>query len=282
MRTRWLLAAGLIAAALSVAGFLIFRPSGGSTSPITGTCRLAAPPSAPSVGDSSGIRIVEQGFSQSGPMASMGVLLRNDTGKVAYRTLVTFDALDPSGRTVISESHQRFRTQVVPTILPGKTVAVGNANLLDDATRRGVSEFRSISVKVQVDQWINPGSGDNGLGEVSATVVVGSGSRESSGIGSLRFDLESANCETTAQGTPTGMVSRGVSLVFRDKSGAVVGGSLDNSPRDTCRPGKKSGERVELTNPSIPQPTDLDETLVTVYCDFERPQGLPASGAPYN
>jgi hypothetical protein len=42
----------------------------------------AAPPSTSAIIDSSDIRIVEQGYSQRGPMASTGVLLRNDTGKV--------------------------------------------------------------------------------------------------------------------------------------------------------------------------------------------------------
>ncbi|MFD1373573.1 hypothetical protein [Actinoplanes sichuanensis] len=212
----------------------------------------------------------------------MGVLLRNDTTKVAYRTLVTFNALDPSGRSVINDSHQRFRTQVVPTIMPGRTVAVGNANLLDDATRRGESEFKTISIDVQVGQWIERGNGNNGLGDVTATVVAGSGRKEASGLGSVEFDVESTNCETVFQGVPAGMVSRGVSLVFRNGSGVIVGGTLDNSPRNTCRPGKTAGERVELTNPAIPQPADLDETLVTVYCDFDRQQVPMASGAPYN
>jgi hypothetical protein len=36
----------------------------------------------------------------------MGVVLRNVTGRVAYRTLVTLDAVDSAGRTVIDEIHQ--------------------------------------------------------------------------------------------------------------------------------------------------------------------------------
>ncbi|MEU4164767.1 hypothetical protein [Actinoplanes sp. NPDC026670] len=282
MRTKWLLAAGLIIAGLTAASFMIFQANGEGTSPDTSTCQLAAPPAATTAADSSGIGIVEQGHSQRGPMASMGVLLRNDTTRVAYRTLVTFDALDPSGRSVINESHQRFRTQVVPVILPGRTIAVGNANLLDDATRRGENEFKTISIDIQVGRWIDRGDRTDGFGESTATIVAGSGRTEPSGLGSMEFDVESTNCETVSQGKPIGMVSRGVSLVFRSESGAVVGGSLDNSPRDTCRPGKKTGERVELTNPGIPQPADLDKTLITVYCDFDRPQGPPASGAPYN
>ncbi|MDR6325262.1 hypothetical protein [Actinoplanes couchii] len=201
-------------------------------------------------------------------------MLRNETGKVAYRTLVTFEAVNAAGRTVLHESFRRFQTQVVPTVLPGASVAVGNASLLAEATQRGDDDLDSVVVKVQVSQWLDPLGGDHGLGKVTAAVVAGSGERSPDGKGSLELDVASANCAN--------MASRGIALVFRDKSGAIVGGSLDNVPHDTCRVGGTTGEQVAMTDPEIPAVADLDRTQATAYCDFDRPQILPAVGAPYN
>ena len=205
----------------------------------------------------------------------MGVLLRNSTDKVAYRTLVTLDAVDTNGRTVIDEIHQRFRTQVVPTIRPGEIVAVGNASALDELTQRQGKQASSVTVTVQVAQWLEPGDGSNGVGKITATVVPGSGKRDDRGQGEITYGIESTNCAP--------MVPRGVSLVFRDASGAIVGGALDNPPPlGTCKSGTNPGRQSSLTQSDIPAEADLDMTAVTVYCDFDRPQAPVASGLPYN
>lgn len=279
MRKRWLWAAIVLAVALGAVGYLIFRPEAESTAHTAPTCQLLTPPSTPPVADSSGIRILDQGFSRVGAFgsakASMGVLLRNETDKVAYRTLVTLDAVDAAGRTVVHEWHQPTRTQVVPVILPGDSVAVGSASLLDDLTQRQGRRIASTKVTIRVSQWLETGDGNNGLGRVTATVVAGSGERKPSGQGEVTFDVDSANCAN--------MAPRGVSLVFRDRSGAISGGSLQNPPPlDTCKAGRNPGRKASMIESDIPARVDLDQTDITVYCDFSQSDTPLASGAPYN
>jgi hypothetical protein len=281
-RRRWLWVTATAVVALLTGVFLILRPTSGTTPANGTTCRLVPPATQPPGMDSSGVRTVTKGYSRVGAKVSMGAILTNESDKTAYRTLVTFDALDFAGRTVVHRDHQLFRTQAVPVFLPGESLAVGLSSLLDEVTRAGRKQISSIAVTVQVGQWLANGDGMNGLGRVSATLDPGSGERQPDGSGSLRFDVESANCAMDDDKGTT-MTSRGVSTVFRDASGTVVGGSLDNTPQlDACRPGKHSGLRFAVIQTDIPATADLDQTWITAYCDFERPIGRPTSGAPYN
>jgi hypothetical protein len=279
MRTRWLwiaVVAGLVAAA---GGYFAIRSNADVTPQTAATCRLLTPAAASAAEDSSGLQIVEQGLSRVGPFgsakASMGVMLRNQTGKVAYRTLVTLDAVDANGRTVVAPIHQLYRTLVVPLILPGESIAIGSAVALDDLTQRQGNQAARISITIQVSQWLEAGDGNSGLGRVAATVVNGSGKRDDSGQGEVAYGIDSTNCSR--------MAPRGVALVFRDRSGAIVGGSLDSPPPlDTCEPGLTTGRKSSLTQSDIPEAADLDRTAVSIYCDFGHPQVTLSSGVPYN
>ncbi len=213
----------------------------------------------------------------------MGAVIRNETGKVAYRALVTFDAVDAAGRTVIHEDYRDWQTQVVPVIRPSDSVAVGTAILLGENGDRSLKSVDSIKVTIRVDRWLEPGDGNNGLGPVTAEVVGGSGRPKGFGEASLRFTTESANCAITHQGRPAGMTSRGISLVFRDGSGAIVGGTLDTRPRhEICLPGRRTDESFTTLQPDIPSRADLDETSISVYCDFDRRPAREVPGTPIN
>lgn len=278
----WLTSAAILVVAGT--GLLLFRPSSADPPQPVPSCRLIAPAST-AAGDTvpSGVQVVETGYSTVGPNASMGTLIRNETGKVAYRTLVTFDAVDATGRTVIHETARIWQTQVVPIIRPGGSVAVGTAVLLDQNSDRSLKSIDSIKVTVKADRWLEPGDGNIGLGPVTAGVIGGSGQRAELGKASLQFTTESANCATTDRGRETGMASRGISLVFRDASGAIVGGDLDISPRhDTCLPGSRTDERFGSLQPAVPSRADLDKTSISVYCDFDRPPASKVPGTPIN
>lgn len=278
----WIVAA--LAAILLAGFFLILRATSAPTTASSPTCRLAQPSMGTYEAESSGVRVVTKGYSRVGSKVSMGAVLTNTTNKIAYRTLTTFDALDSAGRTVIDSENQLFRTQVIPVMLPGDSLAVGLSNALnDDVTRTGRARISSIIVTVSVGRWLTEGDEWSGFGRVSATVVAGSGVREPNGSGSLRFDVESSNCEIGPYNVRGGLVSRGASAVFRDASGSVIGGSLDFLPdQEACKPGKRTALRFSIAQTDIPANADLDRTSITAYCDFERPTGRPASGAPYN
>ncbi|GIE79600.1 hypothetical protein Aph02nite_55500 [Actinoplanes philippinensis] len=273
-RKQWWAAA--TAAVLAIAaGTVVYRSRLTNSPDGTTGCRLLSPPSSQSAEPTSGIRIIEAGHTVVGsndPKVSMGVVLRNETERVAYRTLVTFDALDAAGRTVIADDDQPLRTQVIPLIGPGATVAVGNANLLRPGTE---STIDSLAVTLRGASWLSRGDGSTGLGRVTATMTKGSGRRTIDGQGEVSFSADSENCAD--------LKSRGVSLVFRDSSDRVIGGSLDNSPPlDVCATGHHDGQRAAMTQTDIPAEADLDRTLVTIHCDFDLPRPVLSSGAPYN
>lgn len=278
----WL--AGVAIALLATTGVVLLRSESAGPPQTAPSCRLTVPPSA-AAGDTiaDGVQIVEKGYTKIGPKASMGALIRNETDRVAYHTLVTFDALDAAGRTVVEADARIWQTQIVPVIRPGDTVAVGASILLGQDADRVRKSIGSIKVTLQVSQWLEPGDGTNGLGPVTATVVGGSGRREDDGQGSLRFTTESANCAMTHYNVRTGMASRGISVVFRDASGAITGGTLDTRPRhDTCLPGRQTDERFSTTQTDIPSRADLNQTSISVYCDFGGPSAQGGPGTPIN
>ncbi|MEV0897732.1 hypothetical protein [Actinoplanes sp. NPDC049802] len=275
-RTRIAIAAAIaLATSGSLAGCFRSAPE----QPVKPLCPIAAPPSQQLGAETAGVRVVETGFTRVGGFGtakvSMGALIRNDSDKVAYRTLVTFDAVDAAGRSVIHDDHRLFRTQLVPVISPGDTLPVGSASLLDEAAQSRESQIASINVTAHVIQWLDPNPRAEGLAKVTAEVVAGSGKRDDSGKGEITYDFESPSCAP--------MTSRGVSMVFHSESGDILGGSLA-SPTSwlTCEPGINSGKREIISQSDIPAGADLDRTSITVYCDFDRAQPSLASGSPYN
>ncbi|GIE27643.1 hypothetical protein Ait01nite_006880 [Actinoplanes italicus] len=273
LHRKWLLA-GLIVVVLVAGVVLVLRSSQAPTSG-TSSCRLATPGSAEPVGGTSGIEVVEQGHSRvvgETPWVSMGAVLRNTTGRVAYRTEVTLDALGADGRAVIWADHEVAETQVVPVIPPGGSVAVGNSLALSEEFQDGRI---SVRVTIRIGQWLDAGDGADGLGGVKATLVAGSGKRSSDGLGSVAYLAESPHCAA--------MTSRGVAMVFRSDTGKIVGGTLNNGPElYVCEPGRHEVTSANTGQPGVPADADLDRTAITVYCDFDRPRHPPVSGAPYN
>jgi hypothetical protein len=163
-----------------------------------------------------------------------------------------------------------------PVILPGATVAVGDALALEPVERGSPAvTVARISISTKVSQWLEPGGGNRGLGAVTATVVAGTGKRDAEGSGSMRFSANSANCAD--------LVSRGTSMIFRDASGTIVGGSLSTDlPLNACDAGASGEDTAGSTLRSIPAAADLDRTQITAYCDFDRPLPSNEVGAPVN
>ncbi|WP_430780924.1 hypothetical protein [Actinoplanes sp. G11-F43] len=274
----------MLAAVLIGTGFLYYRSSSADPSQAGPTCRLTTPGSA-GAGDTvpTGAQVVETGYSKVGPVVSMGSMIRNETGKVAYRTLVTFEAVDSAGRAVVDPDTRDWLTQVVPVLRPGDTAAVGTSALIGRNADQSLKTIDSIKVTLTVDRWLDPGDGNTGLGPVTAAVIVGSGQRNDDAGGSLRFASESANCASVRNNVRTGMTSRGVSLVFRDESGRIVGGNLDTGRQDeSCLPGRQENRLLTVYQPAIPPWADLDRTSISVYCDFDRPPASKVPGTPIN
>ncbi|NJC83380.1 hypothetical protein [Planosporangium mesophilum] len=261
---------------------------GSHDNPSAPGCRLVAPPSGTATAaDSSGLRIIDQGYSQipaRSSMISMGAVIQNTTDRVAYRTRVAFDVLGARNESLVYSLHRSWLVQEVPIILPGATVSVGDAVALSDEARADRKAVARISITPVVTQWLAAGDGKNGLAAVTAKVVRGSGRRAPDGSGFIDYTFESANCVP--------LVSRGTSLVFRDVTGRIVGGNLDTTRNHTVcgprlAPGMAgSGLRTGTADAglrTIPAAADLDRTDVTLYCDLAPPPVRTGqSGEPVN
>jgi hypothetical protein len=241
-------------------------------------CALLHPPTA-AAGDGSGVAVVEQGYTRlpsSTTLVSMGAVLQNTTGKVAYRTRVRFDVLNPAGSSVVWANQQSFMTQEVPIILPGAKVSVGDALTLTETARQDAGAVARISVTATVSQWLAPGDGNDGLGAITTTTAAGASTRHPDGSGSVAYTTDNTNCAR--------MIGRGTSMIFRNGSGAIIGGSLSTQPAlFACQPGQNSSPDTAIaTLRSIPASADLGKTQLTAYCDLDRPQPAGASDAPVN
>lgn len=274
-KAQWLaIVAGLAVVVLAfVTVFLVRR---GDNPPSAAGCHFATTAAAAPAG--TGVVVAEQGYTRipsTETVVSMGAVLQNNTDKVAYRTRVTFDVLNAAGTSVVWENQRNFMVQEVPVILPGAKVVVGDALALTESARQDAGAVARVSITATVTQWLAPGTGNTGLGAVTTKIVAGKGQRDADGSGSITFTANSANCAA--------LVSRGTSMIFRDGTGKIVGGSLSTTPAaGACQPGASGEEAANSTLRSIPSSADLDKTEVTAYCDHNRPARSTESGAPIN
>jgi hypothetical protein len=240
-------------------------------------CVLPSPPFGAS--DPVELKVVEAGFTQVGPppaKVSMGAVVENNGTRVAYRTRVAFHARDARGGNAVAESARARLVQEVPIIRPGERVAVGTAVAVSAAGLPGEAPARATRMSVEADatQRLEP----TGFAALTTDVTTGRSGRAEDGSTSVDFNVTSLWCGD--------LVSRGTSVVFRDKAGAIVGGDLVNiTAGGGCGPGT-SGQQAETSERSVPVQADLDRTEVTQYCDLTKPPvptaGTRSPGTPVN
>ena len=114
--------------------------------------------------------------------------------------------------------------------------------------------------------------------DITTKVTAGKAARADDGSTKIDYQVTSGYCGE--------LVSRGMSMVFRDASGTVVGGFLANSPTPTgCAVGT-STRQVSAADKSAPATADLDRTEATQYCDLSKitvaPPSMAPSGLPIN
>jgi hypothetical protein len=247
-------------------------------------CELPAVPSAlAGGGDANALKVVEQGFSQVGPEpsdVSMGAVVENSGAQVAYRVRVTFQALDAQGGDAIADGSRAFLVQEVPIIGPGERAAVGtsvSARSKDPVVKPSVKAAK-VSVAAAATGWLARDDAKAPFADITTQVTAGKAARADDGSAKIDYQVTSGYCGE--------LVSRGVSMVFRDANGAIVGGFLANNPTPTgCAVGT-STQQVSTGDKSVPEKADLDRTEVTQYCDLSRataaPPGMAPSGTPVN
>jgi hypothetical protein len=268
-------AAGVVVVAAGVALVGSRLSSGGPrTCHIPSSVATRAASSLP--GD--GIRVVEKGFTQSGVdgPVSLGAVVENTSRMVAYRTRVTlrvFDSVSP----VVEE---------IPVLLPGQRIGVGGE--ASGGTKAG--PFR---VELDTTHWLDPAT-MGGFESVTGTYLrTVHPDPQSPATVDIHYTESSPNCRP--------LIDRGAATVFRDSSGAIIGGALSQPGTLTVFRDKRgvlvggeqhapagdpcdSGTREMWVIPSNPAPDTAApaQTRVYPYCDLALPPSGDQLSAPQN
>lgn len=258
---------------------------GSSPSPRSSACGV--PTAAPAGTDApagqapggGGLQVVDHGYTQvgsNGYAVSLGALVRNTSGRVAYRTTVTLRVLDAQGRTAIDALNARQLILEIPVIQPGQQVPVGSsAGLRTDLSLNGAPDnVASLDVLLGSTRWLP--AQDAGLFPAVTTTFRGiERDGPDSASGGVRYSVSPTSCRQ--------LVARGTFAVFVNSAGAVVGGAFDpDYTPPHCGTTRYDGSLDVLAG--IPTGIDEARTQVSSYCDIAPVGGgdLKPSGAPFN
>jgi hypothetical protein len=245
------------------------------------TCDIARSVGGGSVSSAAGggIRVVEQGFSQSDvdESISLGAVLENTGHEVAYRTRVVLRLFDERHRPTAGASPI---VQEIPILLPGQRIGVGG-----DARPSAGTTAASFQVELGSTRWVPRDALGSDFSPVTATSprTVRPDPTSPSTV-DVHYTEVSTNCRPLVDG--------GAAVVFRDDSGAIVGGALGQPGALTVfrdRRGVAVGGESHLPsgNPCDPGTRDMwvipldpapstavaARTTVYPYCDLSLPSG---------
>ena len=247
--------------------------------PATGTsCDLpaSAPAGVSAPGDRApgggGLRVVEQGFSPlpAGtapvPGVSLGAVLENTSGQVAYRARIRFRVLDTRGVEIPAAG--ALLSQQIPVILPGQRIGVGAWTYVGEEASGTPVTAGGFEVRIGATEWL-PESERGRFAEISTRHQQIERSPATGGTGTIRYSVESGYCRP--------LVPRGAGFVFRDSGGAIAGGSFQTGGGVRCRPG--SSEEAVSSVMGIPAGIDESRTESHPYCDVAPGGGWPEPGS---
>lgn len=210
-----------------------------------------------------GLRVVEQGFTAIPPagsglgMVSLGAVVENTSGRVAYRARVTFRVRDARDASVVPDNSGELLVQQIPAILPGQRVGVGAWTYLRaDGSGRPV-EVAGFAVEFGPTQWLPREENADTFAQLSARHQHTERSTAAQHTATLHYSVESAYCRA--------LTPRGVGVVFRDTAGTVVGGSFQTDNARRCEPGVAEQSISQVMG--IPATVDDGRTEVYPYCD---------------
>lgn len=276
--------AAVVAGGVAVVVLTVHDGGGGMEEP----CRLPRVPAAgetasdaTSAPDHGGLVVVEQGFTPitddplGPPAVTIGALVENTSGMVAYRTQVTFTMLDPSGAVVPDKEQAAVNSsrQVIPVIRPGERVGIGSVALTVDRDRPKDPAVPVGSVRVTLDSthWVPPTSGGASFAPVT-TRIQSSGRVFADGIGPLQQGIHADYIITSGYCQP--IAGAHGALLWRDSTGKLIGGARAFPLTDfiTCRPGQQTSWAV---GNGVPKAADAAKTEVYPYCDPGEPRDAP-------
>jgi hypothetical protein len=231
--------------------------------------------SGESAPDGNGLRVTEYGVSlvPSGAgslhTASVGVMVENTSEYAAYRTLIRFEVTDESGAAV---STSETLILEIPLILPGAQVGVGTGSYLDDG--KTVTEATQVTTHFDATTWVAADDAPTAAIETQHDSIRMSDGEGRNWSGRISWKMASPYCQ--------GLVSRGVSSIFRDSSGRVVGGAIAAvKGRIYCAAG--TTEQSVYMPDTIPDGIDESATSTYPYCDFSLQPTMPRpTVTPFN
>ncbi|WFE25179.1 hypothetical protein O7623_17375 [Solwaraspora sp. WMMD791] len=218
--------------------------------------------------DGGGLRVTESGvsFVPSGggtpDTASLGVMVENTSEYAAYRTLIRFEVTDESGTAIATGTGSEALVLEVPLILPGAQVGVGTAAYLDEGMT--VTEATQVTTHFGATTWVAANDAPAVAIETKHDSITMT--EVESGSGYIDYQMTSPYCQ--------GLVSRGVSSIFRDSSGKIVGGAvISDRGRIYCTAG--TTEQTMNATYTIPDGIDESATSTYPYCDFSMEPTTP-------
>jgi hypothetical protein len=261
-RYRWPAAVFAIAVVAVVAAYVVLtdrdsapESAAGSRAcekPLAARPGVAGPVSAPVGG---GLRVVEQGFTKlPGTGASLGAIVENTSDLVAYGTRVDFRVFDKHDRFAIAPTAPPNQRVVIRVILPGQRIGVGSDIPLsvESATRgHRVADIVTFDVKMTTAQWWSLG----GTKSRPVRTWYQQLKRDASGAAELLYTVDVPLCRAASRG--------GVSVILRDRGGAIVGGSATSG--GTCVPGRHTEGVFDV---KVPAGVDDHQTEIYPYCDL--------------
>lgn len=248
----------VVAAVIAGAVVGIRLAAAGQRKPAWWECREArAPDVGAAVPVAGKLVVAEQGFSWTDRTDfSFGASVANNSKKVAYRTGVVVRLLGSNGRPVWQGSLE------IPVILPGQRAAVGVDGWLhlDEA-----AEVARVAVELDTTHWVAVDEKNLLFKQPNYYLSTGPG-----GAGGSPSPAAEPGKPVEMWVAPTGLpvcqglVERGGGVLFRDASGAIVGGSFAGA-KDFCG-GSDWGAAVRVG--LVPAAANIKRAEMTLYCDL--------------
>jgi hypothetical protein len=173
----------------------------------------AAPPGVAGHGE---LRVVEQGFTQPVDQfgaVSIGALVENTTGLIAYRTRVTVRLKDAQNQVLTGF---REATDEIPVVVPGQRVGIG-MTLSPTGPETIGKKVGTVEIVTHTATWLPADALGEGFSPVTAE-YRGTVRRDPKNpqMTEIRFVPQSDSCRWLSGYNPA--------TVLRDSSGAIVGG----------------------------------------------------------
>jgi len=244
-------------------------PSAGCALPTTPAGTAGQPAAAPGGG---ALRVTEKGFSQVGTGAttvSLGAEVENTSTQVAYRARVTFSYVDAQGKSAVPAGSTGLNLEI-PMILPGQKIPVGARSYVVKTASGASAQVAAVTVELGTVTWATADAAVFKKVTTSPRGIQRSGVNGASGT--VAYTMQWPYCRA--------LTSRGVAMVFRGQSGAIVGGSFDlTGTPQACASGDST--RQAVVTQSLPAVLQEDKTEVYPYCDLAAASAT-GSGAPVN